>query len=50
MQMTMAEKRGFLERIREMTLFDVLQKEDRDNIFRICKAACKREMAMQKEE
>lgn len=50
MQMTMAEKRDFLERIRELTLSDVIQKEDRDDIYRVCLAACDREMAKMKEE
>lgn len=50
MQMTMAEKRDFLEQIREMTLNDVIQKEDRDDIYRVCMVACDREMAKLKEE
>ena len=50
MQMTMAEKRDFLERIRELTLHDVIQKEDRDDIYRVCMVACDREMAKLKEE
>jgi hypothetical protein len=48
--MTMAEKRDFLERIRELTLNDVIQKEDRDDIYRVCMVACDREMAKLKEE
>ena len=48
--MTMAEKRDFLEQIREMTLNDVIQKEDRDDIYRVCMVACDREMAKLKEE
>jgi len=50
LQMTMAEKRDFLERIRELTLNDVIQKEDRDDIYRVCMVACDREMAKLKEE
>ena len=50
MQMTMAEKRDFLERIRELTLHDVIQKEDCDDIYRVCMVACDREMAKLKEE
>jgi hypothetical protein len=50
MQMTMAEKRDFLERIRDLTLHDVLNREDRDTIFRVCMVACDREMAKLKEE
>ena len=50
MQMTMTEKRDFPERIRELTLQDVLRKEDRDEIFHLCMAACDREMTKIKEE
>ena len=50
MQLTMAEKRDFLERIRELVLCDVIQKEDRDAIFKICLKACNREMARIGEE
>ena len=49
MPMTMAEKRDFLERIRDLTLHDVLNREDRDTIFRVCMAACERKMANLKE-
>ena len=45
MQMTMVEKRNFLERITAMVKDDVLSKEDRDDIYRICLAACDRELA-----
>ena len=50
MLMTMAEKRDFIERITSLTLHDVLNKEDRDTIFRVCMVACDREMAEMKEE
>ena len=51
MQMTMAEKRDLLERIRELALHDILNKEDRDTIFRVCMVACDRELAkLNKEE
>lgn len=49
MDMTMAEKRDLLERIRELALIDVLKREDRDDIYRVCMAACDREMANLKE-
>ena len=42
MELTMAEKRSFLERIRELLFHDVPQKEDRDAIYRICLVACER--------
>ena len=40
MQMTMAEKREFLERMQELVKHNILRKEDRDAIYRICLAAC----------
>ena len=50
MDMTMAEKRDLLERIRQLALINVLKKEDRDDIYRVCMVACDREMAKLKEE
>lgn len=50
MELTMAEKREFLERMRELTLNDILNREDRDEIYRVCLVACDREMASMKEE
>lgn len=50
MDMTMTEKRDLLERIRQLALIDVLKKEDRDDIYRVCMVACDREMAKLKEE
>ena len=50
MQLTMAEKRDFLERIRTLVLQDVIQREERDDIFRICMSACYRELAKLKME
>ena len=50
LEMTMAEKRDLIERITELVKNDVLNKEDRDNIFRVCLAACGRELAKLKEE
>ena len=48
--MTMAEKRDFIERITSLTMHDVLSKEDRNGIYRLCMVACDREMAKLKEE
>jgi hypothetical protein len=48
--LTMAEKRDFLERIRILVLQDVIRKEERDEIFRICMSACDRELAKLKME
>ena len=50
MDLTMAEKRDLIERITELVKADVLKKEDRDDIFRICLVACDREMARMKKE
>ncbi|MBO6270227.1 MAG: hypothetical protein J6N19_13945 [Clostridium sp.] len=50
MQLTMAEKRDFLDRIRILVLQDVIRKEERDEIFRICMSACDRELAKLKME
>lgn len=50
MQLTIAEKRDFLERIRKLVMQDVIQKEERDEIYRVCMAACGRELAKLKEE
>ena len=45
LEMTMAEKRDLIERITELVKNDILNKEDRDDIFRVCLAACNRELA-----
>ena len=50
MDLTMAEKRDLIERITELTKIDVLKKEDRDDIYRVCLVACDREMAKMRKE
>lgn len=50
MELTMAEKRDFLERITDLVKNDVLNREDRDSIYRICMAACGRELAKMRED
>ena len=50
MELTMAEKRDLIGRITELTKIDVLKKEDRDDIYRVCLVACDREMARMKKE
>ena len=50
MDLTMTEKRDLIERITELTKYDVLKKEDRDDIYRVCLVACDREMAKMKED
>ena len=49
LELTMAEKRDLIERITELVKNDILNKADRDNIFRACLAACSRELAILKE-
>ncbi len=49
MELTMAEKRDLIERITELVKVDVLNKADRDDIYRVCLVACDREMAKMKE-
>ena len=50
MELTMAEKRDLIERITELVKNDVLNREDRDSIYRVCLVACGRELAKMKEE
>ena len=50
MDLTMAEKRDLIERITELVKADVLNRNDRDDIYRICLCACDREMAKMKED
>ena len=49
LELTVAEKRDLIERITELVKNDVLNREDRDVIFRVCMVACDREMAKLKE-
>ena len=50
MDLTMAEKRDLIERVTELAKIDILKKEDRDDIYRVCFVACGRAMAKMKEE
>ena len=50
MEQTMAEKRDLIERVTELAKAGVLNREDRDDIYRVCLVACDREMARMKEE
>ena len=50
MELTMAEKRDFIEKITDLVKNDVLNREDRDSIYRVCLVACDRELAKMKEE
>ena len=45
----MAEKRDLIERVTALVKNDVLNREDRDDIFRVCLVACDRELAKLKE-
>ena len=46
----MAEKRDLIERITELVKHDILNKDDRRDIYCVCMVACDREMAKLKEE
>ena len=48
MVLTAAEKLNLIVRITELANIDVLNREDRDAIFRVCLVACDREMAKTK--
>lgn len=50
MDLTMVEKRDLIERITELAKIDVLKKEDRDDIYRVCLVACDREMVKMRKE
>jgi hypothetical protein len=45
----MAEKREFIERLTELIKNNVLNRDDRKNIYLICMAACEREMSKREE-
>ena len=49
-QLTMAEKHELIERITEMVKNDILNRDDRRDIYCVCLAACDREMARIKKE
>lgn len=49
MYLTMAEKREFLEKIRNLVLCDVIGREERDKIFGVCLEACDRKLKETKE-
>lgn len=50
MDLTTVEKRDLIERVTELAKHDVLKKEDRDDIFRVCMAACSRALSEMKED
>lgn len=41
----MSEKRDLIERVTELVKHDVLNRSDRDDIFRVCLVACDRELS-----
>ena len=49
-ELTMEEKQEFLERMREMIMTDILNREDRRQIYIVCLAACGREMGKLRKE
>ena len=50
MDLTMTEKRDLIERISELVKMDVLKQEDRNAIYRVCLAACVRELVRNDDE
>ena len=48
MEMTADQKRDLLERIETLIKYDILKLEDRNDIFRVCLAACSRAIAEMK--
>ena len=50
MELTTAEKRDLIERVTELVKNDILNRSDRDDIYRVCLAACDRELAKMKGE
>ncbi len=50
MELTMTEKRNLIEHVKVLALNDILTREDRDDIIRICLVACDRELAKMKEQ
>lgn len=50
MELTTAEKRELIERITVLAKENILNREDRDDIYRVCLVACDRELAKLKTE
>ena len=50
MELTMAEKRDLIKHITELVKGGVLNRSDRDEIYRVCLVACDREIAKMKED
>ncbi len=44
-ELTMAEKRDLIERISELVKNNILNRDDRRDIYCVCLVACDREMA-----
>ena len=50
-ELTMAEKREFIERMTELIDNNIINQDDRKSIYFVCMAACARELVkMMKEE
>ena len=50
MRLTAAEKRDLIVRVTDLVKNDILSQSDRNDIFRICLAACNRELSKIREE
>ena len=49
-ELTMAEKREFIERMTEMIKNGILNRDDRRDIYCVCMVACDRELAKLRKE
>ncbi len=49
-ELTMAEKREFIERMTELVNNDILNRDDRREIYCVCMVACDRELAKIRKE
>lgn len=50
MQLTMEEKQGLIEQIKDLVMHDIINRDDRRDIYCVCLVACDREMAKMKKE
>lgn len=50
MDLTAVEKHDLIERVTELAKINVIKKNDRDDIYRVCLAACSRAIAEMRED
>ena len=49
-ELAMAERREFIEKMTEYVKGGILNRDDRKDIYRVCLAACERELANSRRE